>query len=230
MANEFHDTLAEHARGKSFLQLGLRARVEDNVGVLAASLGAARVGVVAHGGDLALARKIVRAALGHGSEAQIHETMVETVIVGKDDRRVDVAFCDDLLFRVEDPCRTLAGLRRLVRERLFICTNVLPTQPPPGLANGSWPIESGFLGFAGTMSAEERDSIAYVFRAYGLDASPYADGAPAIPDGHGFLVPEGSWRWFWTEESLIDLVESAGFWVEDLRYVWTRIGLLLTCR
>jgi hypothetical protein len=135
-----------------------------------------------------------------------------------------------VLFRVEDPYRTLMGLRRLVRERLFIATNVIPTGPPSGVSNGAWPIERGFSAFAGEMSPQTRDSVGHAFRAYGLDASAFAEDAPVERDGNGFLVPRGAWRWFWTEASLVELVEGAGFWVEDLRYVWSRIGLILSCR
>jgi hypothetical protein len=230
MAGEFDQALRDHVLGKSFLQLGFRERVEDNVAVIAASLGAAHVSVVSQAGDMGLARKVVRAAMGHGAEGRIRETMVETLVVGKDERRADLVFCDDLLFRLEDPYRTLAGLRRLARERLFIAANVVPVAPPPGGADGSWPVESGFSAFSGTMSPEARRGIAHAFDAYGLDKRPYMDNAPVELDVHGFRVPQGAWRWFWTETALIDLVEAAGFWVEDVRYVWTRIGVLLTCR
>jgi hypothetical protein len=229
MLPEFEEALAPHVRGKSLLQLGFRPQLNDNAAVIAAAYGAAKASVMTDPTRRELIQRIGRAVLRDGCDFAVHELPVEDIKSGGDPRRSDIAFCDDLLFKVHDPYRMLSGLRRLVREKLFLSANVVPTAPPANAANGSWPIAPGFAAFAGALADEDRANLAEALRAYGLDTASVGPGAATRPDPDGYSVAVDSWRWYWTEEALIELVDAAGFTVTEVRYVWSRVGLLLVC-
>jgi 2-polyprenyl-3-methyl-5-hydroxy-6-metoxy-1,4-benzoquinol methylase len=194
--------IAEHARGRSFLDVGCMWQVNGEYAFLAAECGATAVtGVdvsavttefVARNERLGNPVRFVKADLNDPGMDRLVGTF-------------DVVFCSGVLYHVPNPVRSLEQLRRLCTGTLILTTASLPEGDVPNTA----------ILLAG-MDDAAREAISYRtrHRKLGLDSR---------------FVPVGgyaNWVWLPTPSCVRSMVGLAGFTVEEF-YPTRRVTTLV---